>query len=43
MRHNLDKSNEQVAIYNPFSGKATQLIKRANEIGGIVRWQKNVC
>lgn len=43
MRHNLDRNNERVAIYNPCSGKATQLIKRANEIGRIVRWQKNVC
>lgn len=25
MRHNLDRNNERVAIYNPFSGKATQL------------------
>lgn len=26
MRHNLDRNNERVAIYNPCSGKATQLI-----------------
>ena len=43
MRHNLDRNNERVAIYNPCSGMATQLIKRANERGGIVGWQKNVC
>ena len=43
MRHHLDRINERVDIYNPCSGKATQLIKRANKRGGIVGWQKNVC
>ena len=43
MRHNLDRINERVDIYNPCSGKATKLIKRANKRGGIVGWQKNVC
>lgn len=43
MRHNLDRSNERVAIYNPGSKKAIQIIKRANKRGGIVGWQKNVC
>ena len=43
MKHNLGKINERVAVYNPCSEKATQLIKRANKRGGIVGWQKNVC
>ncbi len=43
MRHNLDRINERVAIFNPCSGKSIQLIKRANERGRMVRWQKNEC
>ena len=43
MKHNLDRGDERVAIYNPCSGKATQLIKRSNKRGGIAVWQRNVC
>lgn len=43
MRHNLDRNNDRVAIYNPFLTKSTQLVKSVNERGRMVGWQKNVC